>query len=96
MKTGNTPLNTESVNGKEPLTTSPAMDLINFSSSSGEEFAVEPFTMAQLENRFRVVPFALTASMEATEAISFSNNGEAGTDDREQHIDTRGSIIQID
>ena len=89
----------ESVNGNEPMITSPAIDLFNNSSSSGEEFAVDPSTLSELENRFRVAPFLLTdmptAFMGAAEAMLFSNNGEVETNG-EQHIDTRGSIIEND
>ena len=42
------------------MTTSPAMDLINISSSSREEFAVEPFSLTELDERFRAAPIPLT------------------------------------
>ena len=79
------------------MTTTPVADLINNSSSSGEEFAVEPFSLAELNERFRVAPFPLsdmpTAFMGATDAALFPNSVEAPIEEGQQ-VDTRGSLIE--
>ena len=84
-------------NRNELITVSPVTDLINISSSSGEEFAVEPFSLAKLDERFRVAPFPLsdmpTTFMGAAGSVLFPINGKAPIGDW-QHIDTRGSLIE--
>ena len=79
----NTPSNRD-----KPITISPGTDLINISSSSGEEFAVELFSLAELDGRFRVVPFPLsdmpTAFMGATGAVLFPNNTGAPIEREQQ------------
>ena len=84
-------------NRNELVIVSPVKDLINILSSSGEEFAVEPFSLAELDERFRVAPFPLsdmpTAFMGAAGAMLFPNNGEVPIE-AGQHIDTRGSLIE--
>ena len=47
-------------NRNELITVFLVTDLINISSSSGEDFAVEPFSLAELNERFRVAPFPLS------------------------------------
>ena len=82
-----------------PMITSPALELINISSSSGEEFVVEPFSLAELEDRFRVPRSHLadlpTAFVGAAEAVLFAREIEMGNDS-EHHVDTRGSNIEND
>ena len=84
-------------NRNELIIVSPMTDLINISSSSGEEFAVEPFSLAELDERLRGAPFPLsdmpTAFMGAAGAVLFPNNGEAPIE-KGQHNDTRGSLIE--
>ena len=84
-------------NRNELIAISPVTDLINISSSSGEEFAVEPFSLAELDERFRVAPFPLsdmpTAFLGAIGAVLFPNNGEAPIEEGQQ-IDTRASNIE--
>ena len=68
-------------NRDESMTTSPATELIDISSSSGKGFAVELFSLAELDERFRTAPFPLsdmpTAFMGATEAALIPRNAEA-------------------
>ena len=86
-------------NMNTPMITSPALELINISSSSGEELVVEPFSLPELENRFRVPHIDLvdlpTAFVEAAEAVLFARGNEAGSGS-EHHVDTRGSNIEND
>ena len=73
------------------------VDLINISSSSGEEFMVEPLSVNDLDERFRTTPYPLTdmstVFMGAAGAMLFPNSvnpqGSVG-----QQIDTRGSQIE--
>ena len=82
-----------------PMITSPALDLINISSSSGGEFVEEPFFLPELEDRFRVPCSHLadlsTAFVGAAEAVLFARGNEMGNDS-EHHVDTRGSNIEND
>ena len=84
-------------NRNELVIVSPVTDLINISSSPGEEFAVEPFSLAELDERFRMAPFPLsdmpTAFMGAAVAVLFLDNGEVPIEEG-QHIDTRGPLIE--
>ena len=58
---------------------------------------MEPFSLAELDERFRMGPFPLsdmpTAFMGAAGAVLFPNNGEAPIEEG-QHIDARGSLIE--
>ena len=84
-------------NRNELIIVSLVTDLFNILSSSGEELAAEPFSLAELDERFRVAPFPLsdmpTAFMGAAGAVLFPNNGEVPIAEG-QHIDTRGSLIE--
>ena len=78
---------------------STALELTNISSSPGEEFTVEPFSLPSLEHRFRIAPTTLsdmpTAVMGASGATLFTSHSEMGADS-EHHIDTRGTTIEND
>ena len=43
-----------------PMVTSLALELMKISRSSGEDFAVEPFPLPSLENRFRIAHATLS------------------------------------
>ena len=94
----NTPVGRIS-NVSAPMITSPVLELINISSSSGEEFVVEPFSLPELEDKFRVPRSQLadlpTAFVGAGEAVLFARGNEMGNDS-EHHVDTRGSNIEND
>ena len=83
------------------MITSPALELINISSSSGEEFTVEPISLPGLEVRIRIATSNLsdmpTAFMGAAGAALFTRNNEMETNS-EHHVDTieRGTTIEID
>ena len=47
-------------NRDESMTASPATGVINIWSSSGEEFEVEPLSLAEIGESFRTGPFQLT------------------------------------
>ena len=73
-----------------------ALELINISSSSEEGFVVEPLTLPEMEDRFRVASSSITsmpvAFLGSTEASLFITNlvetGSRGC------IDTRGTTIE--
>ena len=77
----------------------PALDLINISSSSGEDFMVEPLSVNDLDERFRSAPFPLTdmstAFMGAAGAELFPNSADPQAGDCQQ-IDTRYSRIETE
>ena len=69
---------TRSTNGT--IITSQALELINISSCSGDEFTVEPISLPTLEDRFRIATTTLsdmsTAFMGAAGAAMFTRNNE--------------------
>ena len=73
-----------------------ALDLINISSSSDEGFVVEPLTLTEMEDRFRVAPSSIAsmpvAFIGSTEASLFVANSME-TESR-GCIDTRGTTIE--
>ena len=75
----------------------PALDLINISSSSGEEFMVEPLSVNDLDERFRSAPYPLTdmstAFMGAAGPVLFPSSTDPQAGDGQQ-IDTRNSRIE--
>ena len=73
-----------------------ALDLINISSSSEEGFVVEPLTLTEMEDMFRVAPSSIAskpvAFMGSTEASLFVTNSME-TESR-GCIDTRWTTIE--
>ena len=92
----NTPVERNS-NMTTTIVTSPALELVNISSSSGEEFMVESFSLPELEDRFRIPHSDLidlpTAFVGATGAVLLARDNEMGNDSEHQ-VDTRGSTIE--
>ena len=82
---------------RAPMITSPTLDLVNISSSPGEELEVGHLSLSELEDRFRIAPHTAndlpSAFMGAAGATLFvQNNGPRV--DTEHAVDTRGSVIE--
>ena len=92
----NTPVERNS-NMTTTMVTSPTLELVNISSSSGEEFRVESYSLPELEDRFRIPHSDLidlpTAFVSATGVVLFARDNEMGNDSEHQ-VDTRGSAIE--
>ena len=85
-------------NVTNPMLFDTALDLVNISSSSEEGFTVEPFSLPELEERFRVAPPSSTnmptAFLGSTEASLFVTNS---VDVRSTEcVDTRGTSIETE
>ena len=82
---------------RAPMITIPTLELVNISSSLGEEFEVEHLSLPELEDRFRIAPNTASdkpsAFMGAAGATLFVQNNNSGVD-TEHVVDTRGSVIE--
>ena len=65
-------------NTREPVLADTVLDLVNISSSSDEGFTVEPFTLPEIEDKFRVAPSSVMdmpiAFMGSAEASLFMSH----------------------
>ena len=80
-----------------PMITSPTLELVKCSSSSGEEFEVEHLSLSELEDRFRIAPRTTddmpSEFMGTAGAALFIQN--SGSRVKTEHVvDTRGSVIE--